>query len=169
MAKQRGRGFEVVTEQHRVNKDIFTNEKGLKHEFNKDVKLPQRADKGSSGYDFYLPKDTQFLPNQVTMIYTDVKAYMTIDEELLIFIRSSLAIKNGLILVNAIGKIDSSYYNNPKNDGNIILAIRNVSGRAITLNEGERIAQGTFYKYLLADVDETIHEDRVGGVGSSDR
>ena len=87
------------------------------------------------------------------------------DEELLIFIRSSLAIKHGLKLNNQVGKIDSSYYNNPDNDGNIILAIENTSGRAVTLKEGERIAQGTFYKYLLADVDNTLHEERTGGIG----
>ena len=163
------RGFEVVADKFRKNKEVFTNEKGVKFEFNKDIKLPVRADKGSSGYDFYLPKDTQFLPNRVTKVYTDVKAYMPEDEELLIFIRSSLAIKHGLKLVNQVGKIDSSYYNNPDNDGNIILAIENTSGKAITLKEGERIAQGTFYKYLLADEDNTLHEERTGGIGSSNR
>lgn len=163
------RGFEVVADKFRKNKEVFTNEKGVKFEFNKDIKLPVRADKGSSGYDFYLPKDTQFLPNHVTKVYTDVKAYMPEDEELLIFIRSSLAINHGLKLVNQVGKIDSSYYNNPDNDGNIILAIENTSGKAITLKEGERIAQGTFYKYLLADVDNTLHEERTGGIGSSNR
>lgn len=165
--KQMVRGFQVVNDKHRKNKDIFTNEKGVKFEFNKDIKLPVRADKGSSGYDFYLAKDTQFLPNHVTKVYTDVKAYMQQDEELLIFIRSSLAINHGLKLVNQIGKIDSSYYNNPKNDGNIILAIENTSGRAVTIKEGERIAQGSFYKYLLADEDKVLHDERTGGIGSS--
>lgn len=161
------RGFEVVVEKHRTNFDIFKDDKGRSHKFPKEIKLPQRADSGSSGYDFYLPRDLRILPNQTDIVWTDVKAYMQEDEELLLFIRSSLAIKHGLTLSNAVGKIDSSYYNNKSNDGNIGIAITNTTGKTIELKEGDRIAQGTFYKYLLADVDNTIHEERTGGVGSS--
>ena len=163
------RGFEVVDNKHRTNFDVFKDDKGKSHKFPKSVKLPTRADKGSSGYDFYLPKDIMVLPYDKKLIWTDVKAYMQEDEELLLFIRSSLAVKHGITLANAVGKIDSSYYNNESNGGNIGIVLVNNTGRAVELKEGDRIAQGTFYKYLLADEDNTLHEERIGGIGSSDR
>lgn len=161
------RGFEVVDKEHRTAYDVFTDEKGRKHNFEKKIILPRRADNASSGYDFYLNKEVTFLPGVLEKIKTDVKAYMMEDEELLLFIRSSLALKHGLELVNAVGKIDSSYYSNPDNDGNIIVAIKNTSGKSITIKEGERIVQGTFYKYLITDNDEPINKERTGGVGST--
>lgn len=163
------RGFEVVRDDARTAFNVFTDEKGNKVNIPVDIKLPQRADDRSSGYDFYLPKDLRLEPMQKTIVFTDVKAYMQDDEELLIFIRSSLAIKQGLMLSNNVGKIDSSYYGNESNDGNIGIALVNTTGKTIILEAGTRFAQGTFYKYLTADNDETIHEDRKGGFGSSDR
>ena len=166
MSKQRG--FEVVAEQHRTAFETFTDEKKRQHKFPKEIKLPIRADSKSAGYDFYLPKDLKLLPMQKTIVWTDVKAYMQPDEVLEIYIRSSLAIKNGIMLSNNVGIIDSSYYNNEGNDGNIGIALVNTSGITVELKEGDRIAQGIFKKYLT--IDEEVHlpgEMRVGGIGSS--
>lgn len=166
MAK-RLRGFEVVADEHRLAKDIFTDEGKRKHEFLTDITLPTRADEGSAGYDFYLAKDITLLPAQKMLVFTDVKAYMQEDEILYLYIRSSLAVKQGIMLSNNVGIVDSSYYSNKGNDGNIGLALVNTSGRAVALKKGERIAQGIFAKYLVADVDETSKEVRDGGIGSS--
>lgn len=161
------RGFEPVSKEHITAFNIFTDEKNVKHKFQKDVTLPTRADKGSSGYDFYLPKDLTLEPMQKIIVWTDVKAYMLEDEELLMFIRSSLAIKQGLMLSNCVGKIDSSYYSNEGNDGNIGIALVNTTGKTVKLQAGDRFAQGTFYKYLIADNDAPLNEIRTGGIGSS--
>ncbi len=161
------RGFEVVADAHRTVFDVFTDEKGKKHEFNKTITLPTRADAKSAGYDFYLPKELKLLPMQKTIVWTDVKAYMQDDEVLEIYIRSSLAIKNGLMLSNNVGIIDSSYYSNEGNDGNIGIALVNTTGKTVTLTEGQRIVQGVFKKYLVADEDNTLTSERKGGVGSS--
>lgn len=163
------RGFEVVKEDARVAHETFKGENGKVVQIPVEIKLPTRADSKSSGYDFYLPKELRLEPMQKTVVFTDVKAYMQDDEELLLFIRSSLAIKQGLMLSNNVGKIDSSYYNNEDNDGNIGVPLVNTTGKTIILQAGTRFAQGTFYKYLTADVDDTLHEERKGGFGSSDR
>lgn len=163
----RERGFEVVADKHRTAFDVYTDEKGRKHQFPVEIKLPTRADNRSSGYDFYLPKDLKLLPMQATIVWLDVKAYMKNDEEVLMFIRSSLAIKNGLMIRNCVGKIDASYYNNPDNDGNIGVSLINTTGITVELKAGERICQGTFYKYLTADNDEVLSDVRTGGFGSS--
>ena len=161
------RGFEVVRDDARTAFDIFTDEKKQQHKFPTEINLPTRADKGSAGYDFYAPKDFQLLPMQKTIMWTDVKAYMKPDEVLQIFIRSSLAIKDGLMLSNSVGIIDASYYGNESNDGNIGIALVNTTGKAINIKKGQRIAQGIFTKFLVADVDETSDEQRSGGIGSS--
>ena len=104
---------------------------------------------------------------QKTIIWTDVKAYMQDDEMLNLYIRSSLGIKNGLMLCTSVSVIDSSYYNNEGNDGNISIAVVNTTGVTVELKAGERIAQGVFTKYLKADVDEVLASERIGGSGSS--
>ena len=161
------RGFEVVAEKHRTAFEVFTDEKKRQHKFPIEIKLPTRADARSAGYDFYLPKDLKLLPMQKTIVWTDVKAFMQPDELLEIYIRSSLAIKNGLMLSNNVGIVDSSYYSNEGNDGNIGIALVNTTGVTVELKAGERIAQGIFKKYLTADEDVTTSEERVGGFGSS--
>ena len=131
------------------------------------AKLPTRNDKGSSGYDFYSPIETVILPGDKVKIYTGIKSYMKQDEELLLFIRSSLAIKFDLSLANDVGKVDSSYFDNPDNEGEIIVALKNNGQVPYKVNIGDKICQGTFYKYLTADKDEVINKTRNGGVGSS--
>lgn len=161
------RGFEAVSEEMRKSKRIFTDEKGKKVEFPMEPTLPTRADVGSAGNDFYVPKDIQILPGQVQVIWTDVKAFMQEDEVLMLFIRSSLAIKQGLMLTNQTGVIDSSYYDNEDNEGNIGISVKNTSGKAITLNASDRIAQGIFINYLTSSNEGIIDEKRKGGMGSS--
>ena len=132
-----------------------------------EVQLPVRADSRSAGYDFFAPRDLTLVPAQKTILWTDVKAYMLDDEVLKLYPRSSLGIKQGLMLSNTVGVIDASYYNNTNNDGNIGLALLNTSGRAIKISKGDRIAQGVFTKFLVADEDNTLGEERTGGIGSS--
>lgn len=165
--KNKTRGFEVVSAEHRTAFDTFKDEKNKQHKFEATITLPKRADKRSAGYDFYLPKDIKLLPMQKTLIWTDVKAYMEDDEVLNLYIRSSLGIKNGLMLSTSVSVIDSSYYNNVGNDGNIGISIVNTTGVTVELKAGDRIAQGVFVKYLTADNDEVLANERVGGSGSS--
>ena len=173
MAKKT-RGFEIVSPEHRVHvydipslehdeKMILPNGKTV---YAGNIQLPTRSAKNSAGYDFYNPVDITILPGHKTLIFTDVKAYMQPDEYLSLFIRSSLASKQGLMLSNNVGIIDSDYYNNEGNDGNIGISIVNTSGKGVILRAGERIAQGIFQKFLSVDDDVTTGE-RKGGFGSS--
>lgn len=161
------RGFEIVKDTARTAFEVFTDEKKKEHKFPIDIKLPTRSDPRSAGYDFYLPKDVRILPTMKTTIWTDVKAYMQKDEVLKLYIRSSLATKNGLMLANNVGIVDSSYYENESNDGNIGIALVNTTGLTIELKAGDRFAQGIFEAYLTADEDTTTSTERTGGFGSS--
>ena len=148
------RGFEQV-------KDKFRRTKG-------EIKLPTQGSKNSAGYDFYSPV-TIIIPSHKTVnIPTDIKAYMQEDEVLMIFIRSSIGIKDGLMLANNTGIIDSDFYSNPSNDGGISMCLYNYSDKDVLIKKGERIAQGIFMKYLPADNGNST-ENRTGGIGSTNK
>ena len=91
------------------------------------------------------------------------------DEVLMLYVRSSIGIKKGLTLSNGTGIIDSSYYENPSNDGNIGIALYNTTEKIVRIEKGERIIQGVFMKYLTVDNDTVLHQERIGGIGSSNR
>lgn len=138
----------------------------LKKFKNNQVILPVRATMNSAGYDFFAAEDKLLQPKEQYIFWTDVKAYMLTDEVLKIYIRSSLAIKNNLSLVNQTGIIDSDYYSNITNDGNIGICLKNNSDEAFQIHLGDRIAQGVFEKYLKID-DDNNDTTRIGGVGST--
>lgn len=148
------RGFEQV-------RDEFRRTKG-------EIILPTQGSKNSAGYDFYSPV-TIIIPSHKTVnIPTDIKAYMQEDEVLMIFIRSSVGIKDGLMLANNTGIIDSDFYSNPSNDGGISMCLYNYSDKDVLIRKGERIAQGIFMKYLLSDNGNST-ENRIGGIGSTNK
>lgn len=130
------------------------------------VNLPQRKTKQSAGYDIESAVNVVINPGETKLIPTGIKVYMDENEWLGIYIRSSLAIKYGLILANSVAVIDSDYYNNPDNEGHIMLPIRNVSGMPYTVKKGDRIAQGIFHRYYKVDND-SADGDRTGGIGST--
>lgn len=130
-----------------------------------DITLPTRATKSSIAYDFYAPIDTIILPMQSIMIWTDVKAKFNPDEALLINVRSSMG-KQPIMLANTQGWIESDYYSNSDNDGNIGIRLFNLGATPYEIKAGDRIAQGMFIKYLVADNGNTDVK-RQGGFGSS--
>ncbi len=134
----------------------------------KDIKLPERSTKFSAGYDFKSLEDFDIEPNQVHIFKTGVKAKMDEDDVLLIFIRSSLAIKKGLQLANNVAVIDADYFSNPDNDGHIMIAIKNTSNEIVSIKKGDKIAQGMFTKYEIT-IDDRSSNERTGGSGSTGR
>lgn len=164
MEKQRG--FEEVAKEHKkYGKKVSAH--GTTMEIYPPTHDPIRADPRSAGYDFSSPIDVMVLPGQSETIWTNIKAYMQDDEVLELYIRSSLGIKQGLILANTTGIVDASYYENDSNDGNIGICIKNTTGQAKEIKAGDRIAQGIFKKYLITDNDKTLADVRTGGTGSS--
>lgn len=160
------RGFETVQDGHRQHfTDVNVN--GKEQRIYAEIQLPVRSDARSAGYDFYLPTDLTLLPGRKQLVWLDVKAYMQEDEVLQLYPRSSLGIKQGIMLGNTVGIIDSSYYSNPHNDGNIGISLLNTSGVGVQLKRGERVCQGIFMKYLTADSDTVLNTERTGGIGSS--
>lgn len=130
-----------------------------------EVILPKRATKSSIAYDFYSPVAITIPPMQSVMIWTDVKAHFNEDEALLINVRSSMG-KHPIMIANTQGWIESDYCNNPDNDGNIGIRLFNLGNTSYIVKSGDRIAQGMFVKYLVADNGNTDCV-RKSGFGSS--
>ena len=147
------RGFECVAEEMRKGTNEYV--------------LPTRGTSKSAGYDLASPIDVIIEPHSSVLIWTNIKAFMAEDELLEVYVRSSIGIKKGLMLKNTVGIIDSDYYSNESNDGNIGLNLRNMTDEAVVIEKGERICQCVFQKYLIADNDVYLSDSRVGGFGSS--
>jgi dUTP pyrophosphatase len=136
------------------------------HQRNNAALLPVRKTRFSAGYDFLAPTEINIKPREQKTIWTDVKAFMQPDECLLIQVRSSLGVKHGIMLANGLGIIDSDYYSNPSNDGNIGINIKNTGKETVVIPEGEGFAQGIFINYLTTE-DDITDAARTGGFGST--
>ena len=147
------RRFEIVKDDFRKN-------------LTKQIKMPVRATKHSAGYDFYSPVDVIIEPNQMQMIWTDVKSCFNTDEVLLLCVTSGMG-KNGIMLANTLGVIDCDYYSNEGNDGNLGFRLYNFSNIPYVIKAGDKIGQGMFTKFLTVDNEEEIINVRVGGFGST--
>ena len=101
------------------------------------------------------------------LVPTGVKAYMGEEEVLTLANRSSNPLKQNLILSNGIGVIDADYYENEDNDGHIMGQFINFGAKTVWIKKGDRIFQGMFQPFLLADND-VAGGKRVGGHGSTD-
>ena len=148
------RGFKVVKDECRKHPEV-------------EIKLPKRGTKNSAGYDICTPVDILIPAHGFSEpIQTDIKVYMGENEVLKIYPRSSIGFKKKLMLVNTTGIIDSDYYENPDNDGNIGFAFYNMSDVEVLIKAGERVLQGIFTKYLVTE-DDNADEVRTGGTGST--
>lgn len=148
------RGFEHVKKKH------IKEEKGFS---------PVRATSKSAGYDFFSPITIKVPAHSTVIVWSNIKAYMLESEVLMLYVRSSIGIKKGLMLANGTGIIDSDYYSNENNDGNIGIPLHNYTDEPVIIERGDRIAQGIFVNYGVADYDCPASTERVGGIGSSGR
>lgn len=128
--------------------------------------IPTRGSSFSAGYDISSICEVTIFAGETKILNTGIKAYMQNDEVLELHIRSSIGIKKHLMLANCTGIIDCDYYNNASNEGHIMIALHNYGSDCITIEKNERIAQGIFKKYLVADEVE-VTNTRSGGIGST--
>lgn len=80
--------------------------------------------------------------------------------------RSGTSLKQGLVLANAEGVIDSDYVEE------VYILLHNISENAQTINFGDRIAQGELVKNEVYEIEETatrpsVKSSRIGGMGST--
>lgn len=129
------------------------------------IKLPKRATKEACAYDFYAPVDACVFPHTSLLIYTDVKLHIPSGYAFIINVRSSMGGLD-IRLANTQGWIESDYYNNAENDGNIGIYLKNDSNEPFYIHQGDRIVQGMIIRFYTVD-DDDADQERTGGFGST--
>ena len=98
------------------------------------------------GYDFFAIEDVTIPPYKIgdnpILIPTGIKARLPKNEFLMIVNRSSNPKKKKLVIPNSIGIIDSDYYNNADNEGEIGFLFYNLSDQPVEIKKGEKLGQG---------------------------
>ena len=80
--------------------------------------------------------------------------------------KKSAAFKRGVRMINSVAVIDSDFYNNETNEGEISLGLLSHNDDVVHIKKGECVAQGVFHKFLITDDDDAGGE-RIGGIGST--
>lgn len=136
-------------------------------EIYENIKLPQRATKGSAGYDFYTPIDIILRPNETIKIPTGIRCEMNENWVLKLYPRSGLGFKYRLQLNNVVGIIDEDYAFSD-NEGHIMAKITNDTNedKTVDVKSGNGFIQGIFVEYGIT-VDDDADGVRNGGFGST--
>jgi dUTP pyrophosphatase len=134
----------------------------------REFPLPQHATSGSAGMDLRACIDAPLIlgPGAAELIATGISIYIA-DPALaaVLLPRSGLGHKNGIVLGNLVGLIDSDY------QGSLMVSVWNRGAAPFTINPGDRIAQMVFVP--VAQVRFEVVQDfstttrGAGGFGSS--
>lgn len=134
---------------------------------NPNAIIPTYATEYSAGADLYACMDSSVTisAGHTEFIHTGIALEIPACYAGLIYARSGLACKKGLAPANKVGVIDADYR------GEIMVALHNHSNEAITVENGERIAQLVITPFITAAFNEVSElEDTVrgnGGFGST--
>ncbi|WP_225666438.1 dUTP diphosphatase [Lactococcus garvieae] len=128
---------------------------------NKNASIPERATKHSAGYDISASETVTIQPNEIKLVHTGLAAQMEHDDVMLLIDRSSNPKKQGFVLINSVGVIDSDYFPNE-----FMGMFMNITESPVSISKGQRIMQGVFVKYLTTD-DDNANGERTGGFGST--
>lgn len=132
----------------------------------RDFDLPARSTALSAGYDIHCPESFELRPGETKEVKLQIKVQIKEGEMLLLVPRSSLGWKYNVHLVNTVGVIDSDYYNNSDNEGEIGLKMVNQGDKTLVVKKNDRLIQGIFLKFDTTDDDEA-EGLRLGGLGST--
>jgi dUTP pyrophosphatase len=144
-----------------------------------DIQLPRRGTRISAGYDFFFPHDLQISAGQLIKIPSGIRwrgsfgrfashIQNKIVLSLLLMPRSSYVLK-GVTLGNSVFMIDADYFR-AKNQGDIMVFLKNTSNSMQTIKAQTGYMQGTIVPAFLVDGDSYNNEDlpeRTGGIGST--
>lgn len=131
------------------------------------IRLPVRATSGSAGYDIRSPFSFLLHVGESIKIPTGLRVKIDDGWWLGCFPRSGLGFKYAARLANTVGVIDGDYYGS-KNEGHIMLKLRNEGDANIVINAGDGVAQAIFIPFGIT-VDDNATGERDGGFGSTGR
>jgi len=131
------------------------------------ISLPERATAGSAGYDFHSPFSFSLATRETITIPSGIRAKIEPGWWLGILPRSGHGFKYRIQLDNTLGVIDSDYYH-AENEGHILIKLTSdsLTGTQMSLEAGDRFAQGIFLPYGITTSDDA-KGIRQGGFGST--
>jgi dUTP pyrophosphatase len=128
--------------------------------------LPTYATAGAVGFDFVTRVTTEIAPGAIALVPGNIVVKVPTGYALLVLPRSSLPRKKGLVCPHSVGVIDADYHG-PQDE--ILVQVQNITEKPVTVERGERIAQGLFVRCDRAEwreVDDHGAPTR-GGFGST--
>ena len=134
----------------------------------KSLPLPMYETQGSCGFDVLSREDTTIEPGKIGLIPGNIVVDVPVWYMLIVASRSSTPMKKGLMPPHGFGIIDHDYCG-PLDE--IKILVYNFTHSPVTINRGEKIAQGVFVhidKFSWNEVPEMENKTR-GGFGSTDK
>ncbi len=133
----------------------------------KDLPLPRYETSGSVGFDLLCRESVMVAPQTVALIPANVIVKTPSGYMLMVTLRSSTPRKRGLLIPHGVGIIDPDYCGE---GDEIQIQVYNFTDQPVTVERGDRIAQGVFVRVDTpewSEVSEMRSEPR-GGFGSTD-
>ena len=130
------------------------------------VPLPAYHSADAAAFDLAAREPVVVPAGAVRLVPTGLVIEVPVDHALLILARSSLPLKKQLMVANGVGLIDADY-RGP--DDEIKVEVYNFSTGPVTIERGERIAQGLFVKIARVEWEQAdaASSPSRGGFGST--
>lgn len=128
--------------------------------------LPPYSTNGAIAFDVITRETTVIEPGQIALIPGNVIVKIPEGYALLLFPRSSMPRKKGLVFPHSAGLIDQDFHGEKDE---LMVQVQNIAKEPVTVERGERIAQGVFVQIGKAqwnEVDGHGAETR-GGFGTT--
>ena len=126
--------------------------------------LPRYETDGSVGFDLITREATAVPPNSFALVPGNVVVQLPRQHMLLVSSRSSTPRRTGLVVPHGIGVVDSDY-RGPEDE--VKVQVWNPTDNAITVERGDRIAQGIIVRTERAEWQEVDDVGSRGGFGST--
>ncbi|WP_040444171.1 dUTP diphosphatase [Ktedonobacter racemifer] len=127
--------------------------------------LPGYATAGSVGFDLVCRETVTIGPRELGRVPGNVIVQTPPGYMLMLTMRSSTAKRKGLLMPNGVGVIDQDY----SGEGDeLLISVYNFRDEAVTVERGERIAQGIFVPVAQVAWNEVAEMGETrGGFGST--
>ena len=136
------------------------------HRLSPDAVIPKYQTEGSAAFDLAAAEPVTVAPGEVRLVPTGLVIEVPAGMFLGIFARSSTPLKRGLMVANGVGVVDSDYCG-PEDE--VKIAVVNVTPTPVTIEPGDRIAQGILLpapRVTWEEVDRVRSSSR-GGFGAT--
>jgi len=132
----------------------------------KNLPLPVYETNGAVGFDFLARRSVTIESSSIELIPANVIVQVPEGYSLLLFSRSSTPRKHGLTKPHGVGVIDQDYCG-PEDE--IMIQMYNFTNSAVTIERGQKIAQGLFVRTDRFEFEEVevIRSVSRGGFGST--